>query len=356
MVSVEPVGGRGPRGATRPAWIVAAIAGVAALVAFAYVVVKLAPEWLASDDSLGPADRAEEIGRVRTALLALLAGLVAVAGAVFTGLTWRLNQRGQITDRFSTAVDQLGNESPDVREGGIYALEQIARDAPRTHHDAVMAVLTAYVRAHAPWRQPASQAANDPARPASDVQAAMTVIGRRDPVHDRQVLNLEEVDLRGVAMADANLRRTLFSGSHLEQADLIRADLREAVMPKANLRAASLHGARLDGANLVWAHLQSAILWRAELRGVHWQGAHLESAQLGKATLDDAPTGPPGMPQMQWVTFSEATEWPDGFSSQAAIERGARPVESMSADEVARAYQGLPPVPDHLLHSRPVES
>ena len=112
----------------------AVIASAAALVAFAILVLSLAPEWLRPDEPRTPKDRVQEIGGVRTSLLALLAGLVASAGAIFTGLTWRLNQRGQITDRFTKAVDQLGNARPDVRDGGIYALEQIARDAPRTHH------------------------------------------------------------------------------------------------------------------------------------------------------------------------------------------------------------------------------
>jgi hypothetical protein len=40
-----------------------------------------------------------------------------------------LTERGQITDRFSTAVDQLGHKERNVRLGGIYALERIMRDS-----------------------------------------------------------------------------------------------------------------------------------------------------------------------------------------------------------------------------------
>jgi type IV secretory pathway VirB2 component (pilin) len=349
--------------------IAVSIAVAAAVCAFAVLVLKLAPEWLASTPEK---DHAEEIGRVRTALLAFVAGLVAVVGAVFTGLTWRLNQRGQITERFTKAVDQLGHVSPDIRQGGIYALEQIARDAPRTHHDAVVAVLTAFVREHAPWpptdissesnasvataivkrliagsRRPIAssraQAARGDAeiRPAGDVQAAMTVLARRDPSRDRQVLNLGGVDLRGADLSDASFHNASFAETHLENANLIRADVRGAIFPRAYLNDASLHGARLDGASLVWAHLQSAEFWRAELRDVHWQGAHLEGAKLKKASLDVSGLYL-GMPKLQWVTFSETTQWPEGFSPQDAIDLGARPIESMSADEISLAYSGRP--------------
>ncbi len=103
-------------------------------------VIKWAPEWLASTKGLVPKDRAEEYGRVRTALLAVLAGALAAIGAIYTARTFSLNRQGQITERFTRAVDQLGNEKLDVRLGGIYALERIARDS-EDDHPQVMEVL-----------------------------------------------------------------------------------------------------------------------------------------------------------------------------------------------------------------------
>ena len=48
--------------------------------------------------------------------------------------TLRISQEGQITERFTKAIDQLGNkDSLAVRVGGIYALERIARDSERDH-------------------------------------------------------------------------------------------------------------------------------------------------------------------------------------------------------------------------------
>jgi hypothetical protein len=104
---------------------------------------------LAGQNDLTGKDEAEEIGRVRTALLATLAGVIAVIGLIFTGLSYRLNRSGQITERFTRAVDQLGSNEIDIRLGGIYALERIARDSADDHPQ-VVEVLTAYVREHAP--------------------------------------------------------------------------------------------------------------------------------------------------------------------------------------------------------------
>ena len=71
----------------------------------------------------------------------------------------KLVERGQITERFTRAIDQLGatgkigNPALEIRLGGIYALERIARDSVDDHWN-VMEVLTAYVRNNSLWREP----------------------------------------------------------------------------------------------------------------------------------------------------------------------------------------------------------
>src|SRR6266536_2584214 len=98
-------------------------------------------------------------------------------------------REGQIADLYSGVIEQLGSDKLDVRIGGIYALERVARDSA-ADHPTVMEVLTAFVREHSLERWPPSgddvpdtDAFIRQARP--DVQAAITVIGRRDSRHDR---------------------------------------------------------------------------------------------------------------------------------------------------------------------------
>ena len=81
-----------------------------------------------------------------------------------------------------------------MRLGGIYALERLANDSPDRDYSTIMEVLTAYVRENAPRPQevissPASEpsetkTATEPANqelptPLADIQAILTVLGRR---------------------------------------------------------------------------------------------------------------------------------------------------------------------------------
>lgn len=98
----------------------------------------------------------------------------------------RLAEQGQITERFARAVEQLGATDEqgeprlEVRLGGIYSLERIARDS-QADHWTVMEVLTGYVRhnvkrsAQADPRLIHAEAGTLRA----DIQAVLDVIRRR---------------------------------------------------------------------------------------------------------------------------------------------------------------------------------
>ena len=87
-------------------------------------------------------------------------------------------------DLFTKAIDQLANDQVSVRHGGVYALEQLSElDARYRGH--AHALLTAFVRQHAPWPlvNPESEvpAARTPIHGgvADDVGAALAVLSRR---------------------------------------------------------------------------------------------------------------------------------------------------------------------------------
>jgi hypothetical protein len=52
-----------------------------------------------------------------------------------------------VTNRYTKAIEELGSDKLDVRIGGIYALEQVARDSD-TDHPIVMDVLSSFIRRH----------------------------------------------------------------------------------------------------------------------------------------------------------------------------------------------------------------
>jgi len=126
-------------------------------------------------------------------------------------------------------------------------------------------------RQHWPPPDPGGQAGQRSPRP--DVQAAITVVGRRFTERD-----LEPVDLAGADLAGADL-----TGAVLVCAVLARADLLAATLVRADLSGADLGGARLTSANLAGADLTGADLSDADLTG-----ADLASAELTRAELTGA--------------------------------------------------------------------
>ena len=63
---------------------------------------------------------------------------------------------GQIADRYSRAVEQLGSTTVDVTMGGIYALERIAHES-KDDHPTVMEVLSACIREHSGEQWPPAE-------------------------------------------------------------------------------------------------------------------------------------------------------------------------------------------------------
>ena len=231
---------------------------VAAAVVFlvgVYVVIKWAPGLLAAD--VDPRDRAEEIGRARTALLAALAGGIALFGAYYTSRTFELNRQGQITERFTRAIDQLGHTEVDVKLGGIYALERIARES-RDDHGPIVEILTAYVREHAARPALDADPRDDRVAVTTDVQAALSVLGRRRSEHDTgQPLDLRATDLTNARMANMRLEGASLADARLHGADLSYAQLQKATLIGADLRLAS----GLDLAELRGTFYDPATVW-----------------------------------------------------------------------------------------------
>jgi uncharacterized protein YjbI with pentapeptide repeats len=245
--------------------------------------------------------------------------------------TIRITNEGQITDRFTKAIDQLGSPQLELRLGGIYALERIARDSEKDHRP-IMEVLTTFVRVHAPIektsdqpsnphgtnppssRKPNSPGAEPAAAPSPDVQAILTVIGRRDLSFEKgrndwlvltrtnlvgaylEVADLDGAHLEGAELRSANLEGAHLNGAYLEGADLSGADLSGAQLNNADLTGANLSGAQLPSSDLGRAvldsaHLSGAYLWHADLSGAHINDADLSGANLMGAHLSNAGLG-----------------------------------------------------------------
>ena len=319
-------------------------AAVVLAVAFLWALFVPLADWLARQDvgsATGPLHETA-VDNARGRLLTLGAGLVAAFALVFTALnfsllrrnseqadqwqrrTHELTEQGQVTDRYTKAVEQLGADKLDVRIGGIYALERIARDSARDR-PTVIEVLTAFIREHSrePWPPP-DDGGQEPERSTRpDVQAALTVIGRRDARRDIRPIDLTRADLTRADLSDAHfdlailtdadLTGAYLDGAHLSDAFLpgailTRADLNRAILTRADLNRAILDGAILDGANLTGAILTGAILTGADLRR-----ADLTSAMLNLTDLTGA--------DLTGARWPEGTPVPEGWELDAGSGR-----------------------------------
>ncbi len=287
---------------------------------------------------------------VRTTLIQAVGGaLVLLTFAVGLGQLL-VAREGQLVDRFTRSVDQLGNDKVDVRLGGIFALQQLA--ARPEYAQPVAEILIAYLKTHSRVldqeqevgsQQSASKSKLDATsvvgadretgarvRLRPDLQAALRILVRdglwkrvsasaldlsfvRVPYADLPGLDFSGIVLLGAVLDGSNLRQAHFRNADLRQASFVRVDLLDADFEGADLSNADLSQARLDNAILRNAILEGtlfrdraslmradladadatnadfsqAILISAKFRGAALDGAHFEDANLSGADLRD---------------------------------------------------------------------
>jgi hypothetical protein len=288
---------------------------VVLVIALLWAIVFVLPVQLVSREGLTRKQLLDARNDVRTSLLTALGGAIALGGGVVAGYVGlrelAVNREGQIAERFTRAIDQLGDERMDVRLGGIYALERIARDS-RADHGPVVEVLTAYLRQHhsylagpAPDYDWSHYKRTGLAAP--DLQAVLRVLGRRKIQHDHlsfialylekegdepqefpvrldlTSLNLYKLDLKGT-----DLRQALLRGSNASLADLSHANLEGALLVAVEMRAVRLARATLRGALLLNADVANADLSHADLRSASVLGTDVSGAVMNGARLEGA--------------------------------------------------------------------
>ena len=230
----------------------------------------------------------------------------------------RLTEEGQITERFTRAVEQLGSDKTEVRLGGIYALERIARDSERDRETSFQ-VISAFVRGRVPRHIPLgsptplpeySPYAPPPPLPVpppfpEDAQAAILVLLRDGSISEIQTCwDVSETDLRGASLwASQVVQHDPFVESLLDESQsseapsqrrdirgicLTRSDLSGADLRHADLRGMDLSGVVLTHANLGSSDLTGAFLYQADLSFANLENARLTETRLTQANLTAA--------------------------------------------------------------------
>lgn len=260
-------------------------------VALFFLILWLVPRWQLAPWKLklDPKDYVAQQNAARATLAQILGGMLVLIGLYFTGEqlrnsqeTLRISEEGQITGRFTKAIEQLGTADDAekketklaIRLGGIYALERIARDSEKDHWP-IMQILTAFVREKSPWNPNGD--IRDPMQIPTDIQSVMSVLAWRKYLYmngegdkDKR-LDLHNTDLRGLVLK---------GGAHLEGANLDNAQLERSLLREIYLNEALLTNANLRYVDLFGAHLRGAVLTDADLEGADLMSCDITPQQL----------------------------------------------------------------------------
>ncbi|WP_242432868.1 pentapeptide repeat-containing protein [Streptomyces sp. Root1310] len=332
----------------------AVLAGAAGLAVLGAVLVLL-PGVVVDHDLAGARvaaqDRLKAVNDVRTTLLQAVGGMVVLFGAYATWRQLRVSQdglratqEGYVTDRFSTAVDQLGSDKLATRIGGLHALWRIAEHSARDR-EAVISIQAAYLRTHLPWPPagPGAPATDVPINDvvplevrAADAQVALTGLGvlllqpREQSWVNLSVTDLRRADCDGLWLHEVNLDRSCMEAAglyhaNLTQASLVAVNLRHADLKTAILRRARCVLADLRGARLVQTDLRDADFTEADLREANMRKADAGGAVFRRADLrladlrgSDLSTADLHQARLTGALASEHTRWPAGFDHAAA--------------------------------------
>lgn len=285
--------------------------------------VYLVPKWQTKRIIDFKSKRWQAENEFRKTLIQVFGGLIVVLSLLFTwrGMTQSQKnfEKGQNITRFSQAISFLGANSTEQKIGGIYTLEQIAKESPGEYLGTVIEVLSAFVR-----NAEVDKIKEDAKKPEEkkevkfkikpETTIAMTVLGRiRTEDNKKHWENLRGIylfnaklmsadlwranltgawlvrsDLTGAILTEANLIDTFLAGTNLTRAYLSRADLTGADLIEANLREADFTGAILRETHLTKADLKGVSLREADLTGANLFKADLTGAKLMKANINGA--------------------------------------------------------------------
>jgi hypothetical protein len=246
----------------------------------------------------------------RMAIAQIIGGAFVLLGLYLTYKNIRVAEEGKLTERFSKAVELLGNDKLDVKLGGIHALERIAWDSQKDHWT-VVEVLTAFIKEQSrkeyksniltsPDFSPSLEPMDVDFTLREDIQAALTVIGRRKWVEqERQLYN--RIDLSKSFLGKAVLYEANLSGVYF-----FSTNLTNAILFKANLSGTDFSGAILLHTKLDFANLSEARFDNAYLRGANLStSTGLTWEQLSEAIIDETTKLPPELEERRKAEQAE---------------------------------------------------
>lgn len=293
------------------------------------------PHWQVSGIN-NVTEKVTQENQSRSTLAQVLGGVAIGIGLYYT---WRrigiaeedlkATKEGQITERFTRAIDQLGsidqlgNPAIEIRLGGIYALERISNESEKDYWP-IMEILTAYIRKNSPFESGDTNIeAHKKRRQLLDIhsfleyeyqtkmqleiETIIEIIKKRKYFHGsyREVNRINELktvhDFNTIKEikqkikepASLNLNRTYLKGANFKNAHLEGVLFEGSFLEEAKFQGTHLQHALLVGSILIYAEFENADLGRAlfansDLEEANFQGAYLEGVDFFRANLRGA--------------------------------------------------------------------
>jgi hypothetical protein len=227
-----------------------------------------------------------------TANQALKANRSATENLKLAAENRKLAERGQVSERFLGAVEQLGATAGgyaavDVRTGALFSLMRVGLESEPNAEQVFRAAAAYVVNNYKPPRPKGDRCNSDAVR--GDVAVALRFVlpevSKKWPKNTRK---------RWEGLRGTRLNRLAIDGLYLSRYDLTNIRLRRASLNRADFRNSNLLGANFNGACLNRADFRQANLRKArfvgaELEGAKFDGAELEGAKFTQADLDRAP-------------------------------------------------------------------
>ncbi len=179
------------------------------------------------------------------------------------------------------AIQQINASEIKQRLIALNDLQKIADEYP-DEYDNIIQIIANFIRKKRSFEFLNDSEISPISEINIDIQLALNII--TNPDIDRYLrrdrFDLSYVDIRGVNLCGANLKKI-----NLQQSILYRANLIDANLENANLKGAVLSAANLKGANFAYANLCGAILNAANLYQTNLTHADLRCANLFLANL-----------------------------------------------------------------------
>lgn len=235
-----------------------------------------------------------------------------------TTQTIEQTQKGQTAERFTRAIDQIGSTALELRIGGIFSLEAIARDNPE-YRSAVVETLSAYIRHRFPYSPNSQYNYPRPQEVQRGEPSSSVVPPKRFDLN--AILDAFRRTLKKAGCSEKSERGSMTEPLNLHKVDLRRADLTGIDLEGADLSTTNLHGADLTGVSLKETYLYDTDLKNAFLTGANLLDATLEEANLSLADLADIKNYTQ-IKSIRKANIFRVSNAPEGFR-EWALEEGA---------------------------------